>query len=89
MVSVTVSFDPEKEGGQIEHAIAQFAPSIKSVSFLPNRPGVYEQMPYEAIDKENYDVNNREYKIDWGKETTKSKEDSSMPRGCTNDVCTR
>jgi len=55
MVSCTVSFDPEKEGGQIEQMLALFAPVIKSVSMLPRIPGgAYPQMPYERISEAEY-----------------------------------
>lgn len=55
MVSCTLSFDPEKEGPQIEEMLAFFLPMIKSVSLLPRREGgAYPQMPYERISEEEY-----------------------------------
>ena len=53
-VSVTIDFDPEKEGKQIASALDYFQYGLKSVSFLPRRDGVYDQMPYEAISVEKY-----------------------------------
>lgn len=56
MVSCTISFDEEREGAQVEHMLAMFAPVIKSASMLPRREkDVYEQMPIEPISKEEYE----------------------------------
>ena len=67
MVSCTISFDEEREGGQIERMLAMFAPVIKSASMLPRKQkGVYEQMPIEPITKEAYEERIRKMpKIDW------------------------
>nr|QBK90906.1 MAG: ribonucleotide reductase [Pithovirus LCPAC201] len=86
MVSVTVTYDPKTEAGQLEHAIAQFAPITKSCSFLPNIEGVYKQMPYQAITKQEYLENFREYNINWS-ELDQTTEEPEIPRGCSNDTC--
>nr|QBK91193.1 MAG: ribonucleotide reductase [Pithovirus LCPAC202] len=86
MVSVTVTYDPETEAGQLEHAIAQFAPITKSCSFLPNIEGVYKQMPYQAITEKEYSEKHREYHIDWSK-LDQNTEEPEIPRGCSNDTC--
>ncbi|MDD3603053.1 MAG: fused protease/ribonucleoside-triphosphate reductase [Sulfurovum sp.] len=69
MVSCTVFFDAQKEGGQIEAMLAQFLPLIKSVSMMPyNKIGCYAQMPYEEISKEEYQKRLAALKpIDWKK----------------------
>jgi ribonucleoside-diphosphate reductase alpha chain len=85
MVSVTVTFDPEKEGSQLERAIAKSAPHIKSCSFLPNMEGVYQQMPLEAITREEYLSKHLDHRIDWAK--LSQTVEPSMPRGCSNDSC--
>lgn len=54
-VSVTVDFDPAAEGGQIKGALNYFQYHLKSVSFLPRETHGYQQAPYEAISKEQYD----------------------------------
>ena len=55
-VSVTVTFDPEKEGHQIKYALDHFQYNLKGVSFLPNvSKGSYPQMPYETITPEEFD----------------------------------
>jgi hypothetical protein len=54
-VSATVTFDPEKEGPQIAHALQYFQYQLKGISFLPRHDfGAFPQMPYEAIDEEKY-----------------------------------
>lgn len=54
-VSCTVTFDPEKEGDQIKHALEYFQYQLKGISFLPRtEKGAFEQMPYEAITEEKY-----------------------------------
>jgi len=86
MVSCTVYFDKEKEGDQIAHMLAQFAPVIKSVSMLPHtEEGAYEQMPYEGITKEEYEARVAQLKeIDWSRFCGSDGEDS---RFCTTEGC--
>eukprot|EP00818_Percolomonas_sp_WS_P004886 CAMPEP_0117441486 /NCGR_PEP_ID=MMETSP0759-20121206/3660_1 /TAXON_ID=63605 /ORGANISM="Percolomonas cosmopolitus, Strain WS" /LENGTH=728 /DNA_ID=CAMNT_0005233343 /DNA_START=772 /DNA_END=2955 /DNA_ORIENTATION=- len=55
-VSCTVTFDPEKESTQIEHALDYFQYQLKGISFLPRLPmGAFKQMPYEHISAEEYE----------------------------------
>jgi ribonucleoside-triphosphate reductase len=86
MVSCTVYFDPETEGAQIEHMLAQFAPVIKSVSMLPHSAaGAYKQMPYEGITKEAYEERlARLPKIDW---SSFGGSDGLDSRFCTDESC--
>jgi len=69
MVSCTISFDREREGGQIEHMLAMFAPVIKSASMLPRGKGeMYEQMPIEPVTKEVYEERLKAMPtIDWSR----------------------
>lgn len=53
-VSVTITFDPETEGSQIEPILEYLQYNLKSVSFLPMSKGVFKQMPYEAVTAEKY-----------------------------------
>jgi ribonucleoside-triphosphate reductase (thioredoxin) len=55
-VSVTIDFDREKEGDQIEKVLDYFQYDMKSVSFLPRDDSVFPQMPYEAISEEKYNA---------------------------------
>ncbi len=86
MVSCTVYFDKEKEGDQIAHMLAQFAPVIKSVSMLPHTDaGAYAQMPYEGITKEEYEKRLKALKeINWESFCGSDGEDS---RFCTTESC--
>jgi len=86
MVSCTVYFDPQSEGRQIEHMLAQFAPIIKSVSMLPHSDsGAYKQMPYEGISKEEYERRVAAMpKIAW---ETFGGSDGMESRFCSNDTC--
>ena len=54
-VSCTVTFKPETEGSQIEHALDYFQYQLKGISFLPDHEeGAYRQMPYEEITEKQY-----------------------------------
>lgn len=56
-VSVTVTFDPEKESKDIENALNYFQFYLKAVSFLPRLSyGAYPQMPYEEISESQYET---------------------------------
>ena len=53
-VSITVTFKPE-EKHMIESALNYYQFKLKAVSFLPKlEVGVFAQMPYEEITKEQY-----------------------------------
>jgi ribonucleoside-triphosphate reductase len=86
MVSCTIYFDPKREGMHIEHMLSKFVPLIKSVSMLPHSgTGIYKQMPYEGITKEEYEVRiSRISNIDWSRF---SGSDGIETRFCTNDTC--
>ncbi|OQX73292.1 MAG: fused protease/ribonucleoside-triphosphate reductase [Campylobacteraceae bacterium 4484_4] len=86
MVSCTIYFDQEREGDQIGHMLAQFAPVIKSVSMLPHtKVGAYEQMPYEGISREEYERRLAALKpIDWSGFSGSDGEDS---RYCVAHRC--
>lgn len=55
-VSVTLSFDPEAEGDQVETILSDFAGRLKTASFLPQGNFVYPQMPYTQISAEEYEA---------------------------------
>lgn len=54
-VSVTVTFDQERESGDIARVLKMYEGELKTVSFLPMSNDTYEQMPYTEITKEDYD----------------------------------
>lgn len=54
-VSSTITFEPQTEGSQLQHALEYFQYQLKGISFLPRLPlGAYAQMPFEAISEEKY-----------------------------------
>jgi len=85
-VSVTIGFDKKKEGQDLEYMLAQFAPLLKSASFLPHSDaGVYPQMPYEGITKEEYLSRIKELRpIDWDQ---LSGSDGKVELYCSNEQC--
>ncbi len=91
MVSCTICWNPETEGHQLEHMLAQFAPLIKSVSLNPHTAaGLYKQMPYEGISFEGYvEMKKKIGKLDLSSYVS----DSAQPENrdatlfCENDSC--
>jgi len=87
-VSVTVSFDAEKEKSLIGDVLRTFDGSFKTVSFLPMGNKVYPQMPYSEITKEEFE----EYRmklmpIDFAEVYAGMTADALGEKYCTNDVC--
>lgn len=54
-VSITGEFDPVTEGEDVVRATGRSIPMLKSFSVLPRSAGVYKQMPYEEITKEEFE----------------------------------
>jgi adenosylcobalamin-dependent ribonucleoside-triphosphate reductase len=54
-VSVTVSFDAEKEKDSVGTVLHMFDGQLKTVSFLPMGNATYPQMPYTQINAKEYD----------------------------------
>ena len=85
-VSCTVTFDPEKEGDDIKHALNYFQYQLKGISFLPKlEMGAYKQMPYEAIDQKTYDKMVKSLKR-FSLSNIKG-EEAEVERFCNNDTC--
>lgn len=82
-VSCTVTFKPE-EAKEIEPILKYNSYNLKGISFLPKtEQGVYEQMPYEAITREEY-----EKRIKVIKPLDISLAEESKPEMyCENDKC--
>lgn len=89
-VSVTLSFDKEKETQHVAPALHMYEGQLKAVSFLPMGNTVYPQQPYTQISEEEYKENiGKIMKIDFsaiydGVENL----EASGERYCTNDSCT-
>jgi len=86
-VSVTVSFDPETEGKDLERALDFYQYQLKGVSFLPKlKNGSYAQMPYEKIDKETYEEMVSKLKpLDFS--CMRESEEAEVEKYCSNDGC--
>ena len=92
-VSCTVTFDPETEGPQLQHALDVYQYQLKGISFLPKLPtGAYEQMPYEEMTEEEYVAMSTGLKtLDMAPPTTGGGEEmvnKDVPdKFCDNDSC--
>lgn len=87
MVSNTLSFDPEREGDQIEDLLTMTVPFIKTISLLPllDEGSVYEQSPIEQISRDEVRRRQKDIKpIDWSKFGGSDGQDSKF---CANDNC--
>lgn len=86
-VSCTVTFDPEKEGDQIKHALDYYQYQLKGISFLPKtEKGAYRQMPYEAIEESEYLTQAAALTpIKWG---VIKGEEAEPDKFCDGDTCT-
>jgi len=54
-VSVTVSFDADKEAKDVGTVLHLYDGQLKTISFLPMGNKVYPQMPYTQITEEEYE----------------------------------
>ena len=54
-VSVTVTFDADKEADSIESVLHMYDGQLKTISFLPMGNHIYEQQPYTQITEEEYE----------------------------------
>jgi len=83
-VSCSVTFKPE-EADQIEPALNYFQYKLKGISFLPKtKAGVFPQMPYEEITKEEYEKLSKNIKKLKFKNTS---EESESERFCDGQNC--
>jgi len=84
-VSVTVTFDPVKEGKQLPALLKEYEKKLKAVSFLPAlEEGAYPQMPYESISLKKYQTLTAKIKpIRW----SESKSHDMNDVGCDGVAC--
>ena len=77
----------ESELGEVERVLALFAPQVKSMSMLPDRPSVYPQMPLEAIDSNEFaELSSQLKPVDWSA-LHGSDGDAGDAAYCTTDSC--
>ena len=88
-VSVTLSFDKNKETEHVAPALHMYEGQLKAVSFLPMGNEVYPQQPYTQITQEEYDSYiGKIKKINWA--AIYDGVDNLEAAGeayCTTDVC--
>ena len=87
MVSATILFNKETEGGHIRDMLTDYIPVLKSVSMLPHtEDGAYKQMPFQGICKEEYLGRiSKLGKINWD---MFGNSDGAEEKYCNNDTCT-
>ena len=85
-VSATITFNPEREGHQIEQSLNYFQYKLKGVSFLPKAPvDKYPQLPYEEITKEVYEEMVKKItELDFEKYNIEDAQDTKF---CDGDKC--
>jgi adenosylcobalamin-dependent ribonucleoside-triphosphate reductase len=87
-VSVTVTFDPEKESKEIGTALRMFEGRMKTVSFLPMGNAVYPQMPYTQITEQEYEeATMKLFPIDLEGVYAGMASDAIGEAYCTTDAC--
>jgi adenosylcobalamin-dependent ribonucleoside-triphosphate reductase len=87
-VSVTVTFDSEKEADSVGTALHMYDGQLKTVSFLPMGNDVYPQMPYTQITEEEYtEYAMRLFPIDFSGVYAGLAIDAIGEAYCTTDAC--
>jgi adenosylcobalamin-dependent ribonucleoside-triphosphate reductase len=88
-VSVTISFDPEKEASAIGTALHMYDGQLKTVSFLPSGNATYPQMPYTQITAEEYNAEGtmKLFPIDLSGVYAGMAADAIGEAYCTTDAC--
>ena len=87
-VSVTVSFDPEKEAEHVGTVLHMYDGQLKTVSFLPSGNFTYPQMPYTQITEEEYeDAIMKLFPIDFSGVYAGMAADAIGDAYCTTDAC--
>ena len=87
-VSVTISFDAEKEIKDVGTVLHMYDGQLKTISFLPMGNHVYPQMPYSQISQEEYDKYALElFPIDFAGVYQGLGIDAIGEAYCTTDAC--
>lgn len=85
-VSNTLSVQPD-ELNHVERILATFAPQVKSLSLMPDRPNVYPQMPLERTTLEDYNRRSMSLgTVDWSS-LHDSEGDAADGAYCSSDSC--
>ena len=87
-VSVTVSFDAEKEAEHVGTVLHMYDGQLKTVSFLPMGNFTYPQMPYTQITQEEYEADKMKlFPIDFTGVYAGMASDAIGDAYCTTDAC--
>jgi ribonucleoside-triphosphate reductase len=87
-VSVTISFDSEKEAEHVGTVLHMYDGQLKTVSFLPQGNHVYPQMPYTQITEEEYNSSTGAiFPIDFSGVYAGMASDAIGEAYCTTDAC--
>jgi len=88
-VSVTISFDSEKEKDQVGTVLHMYDGQLKTVSFLPQGNFTYPQMPYTQITEEEYkqDGLDKLFPIDFAGVYAGMASDAIGESYCSTDSC--
>lgn len=87
-VSVTVSFDAEKEAEHVGTVLHMYDGQLKTVSFLPMGNFTYPQMPYTQITQEEYEADKMNlFPIDFTGVYAGMASDAIGDAYCTTDAC--
>ena len=87
-VSVTVSFDSEKEAEHVGTVLHMYDGQLKTVSFLPQGNFVYPQMPYTQITADEYEeATMKLFPIDFSGVYAGMAADAIGESYCTTDSC--
>jgi hypothetical protein len=87
-VSVTVTFDSEKEKDEVGTVLHMYDGQLKTVSFLPMGNFTYPQMPYTQITEEEYLQYEAElFAIDFAGVYAGMAADAVGEAYCTTDAC--
>lgn len=87
-VSVTISFDKEKESQHVGTVLHMYDGQLKTVSFLPQGNDTYPQMPYTQITEDEYiDGTKKLFPIDFSGVYSGMAADAIGEAYCTTDSC--
>jgi adenosylcobalamin-dependent ribonucleoside-triphosphate reductase len=87
-VSVTISFDAEKEKEHVGTVLHMYDGQLKTVSFLPQGNFTYPQMPYTQISEEEYlEATKDLFPIDFTGVYAGMAADAIGESYCTTDAC--
>jgi adenosylcobalamin-dependent ribonucleoside-triphosphate reductase len=87
-VSVTISFDAEKEKDYVGTVLHMYDGQLKTVSFLPEGNMTYPQMPYTQITEEEYEsYTGKLFPIDFTGVYAGMASDAIGENYCTTDAC--